>query len=237
LPRAEHEDARREAYQSICLAMIESDYRRLKAYGGSGSFAGFVLRTADRLLIDFLRGLASRRRLPNAVARLGALDRQVFKLVYWQRLPERPDALAPHLSALLGRVPDSADIAASLLRVKVYARAGQDGARLVPIPTDQEEIADAPEATPEARLMQTEEDEQLAAALDVLTRAIKTLPESERLYLGIVFGFAQTPPSREIARLMQRPVEDIYKLKQRVLKHLHDLIAEDAAVKNWRASV
>jgi DNA-directed RNA polymerase specialized sigma24 family protein len=77
----------------------------------------------------------------------------------------------------------------------------------------------------------------LTAALDVLTRAVETLPEAERLYLTIALGAAQTPPSREIAQLMQRPVEDIYKLKQRVLKRLRDLIAEESAVKNWRASV
>jgi RNA polymerase sigma factor (sigma-70 family) len=171
LPGGSRGEVQRDAYQSICLAMIDSDYRRLKAYSGSGSFAGFVLRTADRLLIDFLRSTNAGRRLQPV----------------WD--------------------------------------------------TDLLEIPDAAEASPEAQLVQAEEDRQLAAAVDVLRRAMETLPEAERLYLSIALGATQMPPSREIARLMQRAVEDIYKLRQRVLNRLRDVIADDSAVKNWRASV
>jgi RNA polymerase primary sigma factor len=237
LPGTERDDARKEAYQSISLAFIESDYRRLKAYNGSGSFAGFVLRSADRLLVDFIRSFAARRRLPNAVGKLAALDREVFKLVYWQHQPTRPEILLAQVNARLGHAFDTAEIAAALLRVKAHANAGQNGARPVRVDIDLQAIADSPEASPEAQLVQEEESERLTAALDVLTRAVETLPEAERLYLTIALGAAQTPPSREIAQLMQRPVEDIYKLKQRVLKRLRDLIAEESAVKNWRASV
>lgn len=134
--------------------MIDSDYCRLKAYSGSGSFAGFVLRIADRLLIDFLRSSFGRR-------------------------------------------------------------------RGVPVPLDHHlDIVDDMEPTPDENFIRLEDDEHLAAALDVLTRAIPTLQEDERLYLGIALSAVQTPPSREIARLMQRPVADIYKLKQRVLNRL-----------------
>ena len=66
---------------------------------------------------------------------------------------------------------------------------------------------------------------------------LATLPGAERLYLTIVLGGTETPPSREIARLMQRPVEEIYKLKQRVLQHLRDTLSENSAIKRWRASV
>jgi RNA polymerase sigma factor (sigma-70 family) len=167
-------DMQRDAYQSICLAIIDSDYCRIKAYSGNGSFAGFVLRTADRLLIDFLRSL-------------NALQRgQAIRLADETGLQEFPDAM---------------------------------------------------EASPEAQLVQTEEDRQLTAALEVLMRAMETLAEPERLYLTIALTPERMPPAREIARLMQRPVEDIYKLKQRVLNRLRDLIADDSAVKNWRASV
>jgi RNA polymerase primary sigma factor len=81
--------------------LIDADYRRLKAFGGSGSFSGFVLRIVDRLLIDFMRRIATRRRLPAAVARQGALDREVYRLVFWERLPQRADILAADLRARL----------------------------------------------------------------------------------------------------------------------------------------
>jgi DNA-directed RNA polymerase specialized sigma24 family protein len=96
---------------------------------------------------------------------------------------------------------------------------------------------DASGASPEERLVEIEEDEQLAAAVAVLTQAVETLAPSERLYLTLLLDGAEAPSSREIARLMQRPVEDIYKLKQRVLKRLREVLAEESAVKTWRASV
>jgi RNA polymerase sigma factor (sigma-70 family) len=167
------EDARRDAYQDICLKLIDDDYRRLKAYGGSGSFAGFVLRTVDHLLIDLVRSVVGRRRpLPKPVS-----------------------------------VDDLGD------------------------------MANDSELSPEESLIHADEDHRLTAAIEALTEAMNTLPAAERLYLAIVLGESRTPPAREIARLMQRPVEDIYKLKQRVLLKLREIVSADLKIKTWRASV
>jgi RNA polymerase primary sigma factor len=236
LPGPTNQDARRDAYQEICVALIDADYRRLKAFGGSGSFAGFVLRIVDRLLIDFVRRIAPRRRLPAGVARQSALDREVYRLVFWEHIPQRADILAVHLHTRLNSAPEIAEIAVALARAAARAPMGQEVMRLVPVEAEAGDLA-AAESSPEEQLFDEEREEELAAALDVLERAILTLPASERLYLTIALGGAETPPSREIARLMQRPVGEIYKLKQRVLKHLRDLLAEESAVKNWRASV
>lgn len=234
---AQFEEERREAYQAISLALIDEDCHRLKAYDGSGSFSGFVLRTADRLLIDFVRGLIRRRRIPQAIARMPALEREIFKLLHWEKIPEQPETLAPYLATRLNDRSTPAEIADALARVKAHAENLQATPPQSRSDIDLDELADAPESSPEEQLVRSEEDKQLGAAVDVLTRAIETLPESERLYLTIVLNAGETPPSREIAALMQRPVEDIYRMKQAVLKRLRDLIAEDSAVKNWRASV
>jgi RNA polymerase primary sigma factor len=234
LPGSAYESMREEAYQEVCLALIDGDYRRLKAYSGTGSFGGFVLRTVDRILIDFLRGVVSRRRLPAAIARLSVLDQEVFKLVSWRHLPERPDVLAPYLESRLDGAPSLADIAAALARVR--ASSASDGGHHARMHTVRDHLVSAV-PSPEDHLVQAEQDELLTAALDVLTRAMGTLSDSERLYLTVMLGGAQSLPSREIARVMQRPVHEVYKLKQRVLKRLRDLISDEAAVKNWRASI
>ncbi len=167
------EDARRDAYQDICVALIEGEYRRLKAYGGSGSFAGFVLRTVDHLLIDFVRSVVGRRRpLPKCVS-------------------------ADHL----------------------------------------DEVASEGELSPEEHVINADEDHRLTGAIAALTEAMNTLPAAERLYLTIALSGSVAPPAREIARLMQRPVEDIYKLKQRVLLRLREIVSVDSKIKTWRASV
>jgi len=167
------EDARGDAYQDICVALIDGDYRRIKAYGGNGSFAGFVLRTVDHLLIDFVRSVVGRRRpLPKCV---------------------------------------SADL-------------------LDDIPNDQQ-------LSPEDSLIHADEDHRLTNAIAALTDAMNTLAPAEQLYLTIALSGSMAPPAREIARLMQRPVEDIYKLKQRVLLRLREIVSADSKIKTWRASV
>ena len=167
------EDARRDAYQDICVALIADEYRRLKAYGGSGSFAGFVLRTVDHLLIDLVRSVFGRRRpLPKCVS-------------------------VDHL----------------------------------------DEIAADSELSPEESLIHADDDHRLAAAIAALTEAMNTLPAAERVYLAIALSGSHTPPAREIARLMQRPVDEIYKLKQRVLLKLREIASADSKIKTWRASV
>jgi RNA polymerase sigma factor (sigma-70 family) len=167
------EDARRDAYQDICVALIEGEYRRIRTYGGSGSFAGFVLRTVDHLLIDFVRSVVGRRRpLPKCVS-------------------------ADHL----------------------------------------DDVATEGELSPEEHIISADEDQRLAGAIAALTEAMSTLAPAERLYLTIALSGSVATPAREIARLMQRPVEDIYKLKQRVLLRLREIASADSKIKTWRASV
>jgi RNA polymerase primary sigma factor len=231
------EDARLDAYQDVCLALVDNDYRRLKTYNGSGSFAGFVLRTVDHLVIDRMRAAVPRRRLPTGVTRLSELDQEIFKLVCWKGAPEHPDVLATHLCSRFGRMPDSVEIVAALSRVRSFVPSPAN-LRLASIPTDKlEEIPSPAEPSAEDQLVKSEEEEQLAAALEMLSEAIAALPGAERLYLTIVLGATETPPSRDIAHLMQRPVEEIYKLKQRVLQHLRDTLSENSVIKTWRASV
>jgi len=51
------------------------------------------------------------------------------------------------------------------------------------------------------------------------------LPAQDRLYLQIVFSATDPMPAREIARAMQVPVEEVYRLKQRSQRWLSDVAA------------
>lgn len=231
------EDARRDAYQDICLALIDDGYRRLRTYGGSGSFAGFVLRTVDRLLIDIVRSVARRRRVPAHVAKLSALDQEIFKLICWRGAPERPDVLADLLKGLIGRLPEAAEISATLARLRASGPLESSAFPKCVSADHLDDVASEGELSPEDHLIHADEDRRLAAAVEALTDAMNTLPAAERLYLTIALSGSRMPPAREIARLMQRPVEDIYKLKQRVLLRLREIASADSKIKTWRASV
>ena len=178
LSGSDQEDARQDAYQDICVFLVEDNYRRLKAYEGKGSFSGFVLHMADRLLIDVIRKTNPRRR--------------------------NPDAKPSHL-------------------------------RLVSIDEMDDLPSQAP--SPEKIILNDEADRLLNAAVKVLNGALAGISMDEQLYMRIALS-ADTPlPAREIARLMQTPVEEVYKLKRRVLWRLEKEISLHPDVKNWLASV
>ena len=247
LPGQTHDETRRDAYQEICVALIADDYRRLKAYGGTGSFSGFVLQVVDRLLIDFIRSFSMRRRAPAAIARLPALEQEIFRCVLWQGVAADAAILTKILAQRLRPPPTLEAVAAGWARVQRCLPPGY--AVLVPAPTRFISLADAPElaedgsgngpsaASAEEIAIECETESLLSTAAAMLRDVAVTLPLAERLYIEIALGGAEPLPAREMARLMQRPVEDIYKLKQRVLKHLKDALADQEAVKKWRESV
>src|SRR5260221_1397538 len=80
-PREASTGQREDAYQEVCLKFIEDDYRRIRAYDGLGSFTGFILTVAERILIDLVRRDAPRRRVPAAAARLPQLQQDNYAAV------------------------------------------------------------------------------------------------------------------------------------------------------------
>ncbi|MDE2163350.1 MAG: sigma-70 family RNA polymerase sigma factor [Alphaproteobacteria bacterium] len=226
-------ETRQDAYQEICTGLVADDCHRLAAYDGRGSPGGFVLHVADRLLLDFMRGLRARRRLPAAVMRLAPLDQELFRMVWWRGV--REEDLGATLAQRSDPPPSGADIVAALERVR----------RAVPAdyqrPVRQIALSDAPEpetgASPETLMLEGEGEQALALAADALREAAESLSAKEQLYLRLMLAGTEPVPAREMARLMQIPVEDVYRLRQRLMKTLKERLADHPAVKNWLASV
>jgi RNA polymerase primary sigma factor len=230
VPTPESDETRRDLYQSVCLALVEQDYRRIRAWRGSGSFSGFVLRCVDNILRDEIRtSIAPRRRLPVGIDRLGNLERELFRLVYWEQVPERAELLAQHLRTRIKRDVQRDEIESALARVRQFGVTSKTRA-------DSGSLTEPLEPSPEDIHIEAGAGEQLLAAVHALTQAVGSLPEDERRYLSLVL-MDNPPPPRELASIMGRPVQEIYTLKQRVLRRLHRIISEDSAVKDWLSSV
>lgn len=105
----------------------------------------------------------------------------------------------------------------------------------LPLEAASEVAMDGP--TPEDQLLANEGERILSLAADVLRKSTAALSDPERLYVRIALGSGDPVPAREVARLMRRPVEEVYKLKQRVMARLRETMAEHPAVKTWRSSV
>lgn len=239
LPGPSHEETRRDAYQEICIALVDKEFRRLRAYTGQGSFAGYVLHMVDRLLIDFVRTFSSRRRMPVHISRMTELEQQVFRLTAWEGISPDPSVLVSLLARRMGEAPNAAAVAAALgsVRRALAANPVHAPARTVPIDGMENDPALGRAVSPEDELIGAQGEMLLTLATQVLAEAAEGLSGPERLYLRIALSGPEPLSAREVARLMQCPVEEIYKLKQRVMKKLKSEIAESEAVKNWRMSV
>jgi RNA polymerase primary sigma factor len=234
LPRNIGKAAREDAYQEICLKLIENDFRRIRSYGGRGSFTGYVLTVVDRILIDLVRREAPRRRLPAAIARSTPLDQAVYAAVVWEGCPLDAERLASALRGRLEQDPQVGEITESIARVTGMARLersspppSSDAVSLDALLGDGGGISIADSSpTPEDCLLLLEEERSRAALVAAIKTAAEDLPADERLYLQIVFSASELLPARAIARLMGCPVAEVYRLKQRTQKWLKEMAVQ-----------
>jgi RNA polymerase primary sigma factor len=231
-PRDAAASAQDDAYQEICLKLVEDNYRRIRAYDGRGSFIGFVLTTVDRLLIDLLRRDSPRRRLPAAVARLSALEQAVYTATAWDGCPPDVERLVARLRGRFEHDPDAAEIGQALSRLTAVVRRELPAQRAesVSLETMVEDgsglaIVD-PAPSPEDQLLLVEEERHRAALVAAVKAAAADLPAAERLYLQTVFAACDPLSARDIAKLMGCPVEETYRLKQRTQRWMKKVAAD-----------
>lgn len=241
LPGNDHRQNREDAYQSVCEALLKNDLQRLRAYSGRGSPAGFILHVSENLVIDYVRTIVPRRRLPAAIQRLAELDQSVFRLLYWERLAPDPAVLLVHL-ACAEAPPKATAVAEAIARVRAVLPPGYHGeghgqtidisaADTVVLAGGAEDFA---VPTPEDTLVEGQAARLLDQALAALQQALPRLDATERLYLQLALT---GQPAREIARLLGLPAEHVHKLAQKVKKRLREEIGTEDAVKKWRLSV
>jgi RNA polymerase primary sigma factor len=229
-PRDADTGLREDAYQEICLKLIENDFRRIRAYSGHGSFIGYVLTVVDHLLIDLIRRIVPRRKLPAAIARLPPLDQAVYAAIAWDDCPAESRRVAMALRGRFESEPDLAEVGQAIARTLAAARLEHAAAcRTEMVPLDDLNadgnafaVAD-PAPSPEQAMLLAEEDAARAALVAAVREAAASLPAEERLYLQILFSATEPSPAREIARRMGCPVEDVYRLKQRAQRWLADI--------------
>lgn len=246
------DDTAKAAFAEVMAALRADDFRRLRPYDGSSRIETFVTLIARDVLAERLLGLFQS---PAGHAGWTAFERLFgadLNRIIARRLPGpdrediRRDAYQDICLAL---------VADDHRRIRAYRGIGSftgfvlhtvdrlliDFIRRIPAQaalslSDECDMAsDRP--SPEESLLDDEDQRLLAQAADALRRTAEALSAPEQLYLRIALGGAEPLPAREVARLMGRPVGEIYKLKQRVMSRLRTTLEQDPAVKMWRASV
>jgi RNA polymerase primary sigma factor len=230
-PQAD-EAARKDKFQKVCLQLIENDYHRIRAFGGHGNFSGYVNSIVDRLLIDMLRAEVSRLRLPAEIERLPRLHQALFIAGAWGGVPLDAQHMASAIAGKVEPAPQPDEIFAALRQVAgAIAAARGSPARIKEVSLDadgQEGLLDLAErsASVEELLIEQEERSRRDALVEAVTRESATLPALDRSYVQLMLGATGSLPARDIARRLALPVEQVYRLKQRVDRWLKKILAE-----------
>jgi RNA polymerase primary sigma factor len=235
-----------DLYHDVVAALVEDGYRRLQGYKGQGSFGGYVLRIVRNLCIDLLRRDMPRRRLPAAIKRLPPLEQEVFRQLYWERCAPEQLAGAVRGEGIAVNGPEAVAAAVATVRAALprnFKAASEDERpRMVPLTASSDPDApdaDVPDdrATPEEDAIDRQNEAAWAQASAALKTVIARQPPETRLYLQHVMSTDPPPAPREIARLMGRPVTEIYALRQQAERLLRQALRDDPAIKNLQMSV
>ena len=81
-------DRSADCFQFVCERLIEGNFRRLRKFNpdGPAKFSTWLRAVVRNLCLDWHRKQFGRRRLFRSVERLSAFDREVFRIVYQQRI-------------------------------------------------------------------------------------------------------------------------------------------------------
>jgi len=234
LPGDGHRQSREDAYQAVCEALLRNHLNRLRASSGRGSTAGSVMQVVENLVIDHVRTILPRRRLPAAIARLSALDRAVFRLIAWERLPPDPPQLVARL-ARDGQTHRIAEVASALQRVRsaayghlterqseswLFELSAAEGTRLA---AGAEGLAASP---PEGQVVGDEASALLDQALMVLEAVLPRLDADAQIYVQLALA---GHPARDIARTLGVPAETAHRQAQQVKRQLRRAIGGETA--------
>lgn len=218
-------DTADDRYQEVCLLLIEQDYRRLKAYNGRGSLAGYIRGVVRHLCVDLVRKEEGRRRLPEGIAQLPVLEQEVFKFIYWEGHEEEAGR---RVLLSQGYLPEHAEAALSRIRLAIgLARPRPARPSQVSLSTTEQddntarqlEISDMT-FNPEQTLLEVEAYDAQTQMLAVLQEAVEQLPADEQHFVRLRYLTTPQLPPRDIARQLERPIDDIYKLGRQAVSHL-----------------
>jgi RNA polymerase sigma factor (sigma-70 family) len=254
------ENAARVAFSEVIEALRADSFRRLRPYDGSSrleTFTALLVREVltERLLQSFQAGAAEgwgaferffradieriiKRRLPGLDRE--ELRRDVYQDVSLALINDDCRRIKAYrgIGSFGGFILHTVDrLVIDSIRTMVPRRRELEVMPQGAVTLEGHENIPCDAATPEEALLAGENERLLAMAAQVLRDAMEALKEPEQVYLRIVLSGGEPLSAREIARQMRRPVEEIYKLRQRVMARLRETIERNPAVKTWRASV
>ena len=223
-----------DLYQDICVHLIDNNYRRIVSFDGRGSFTGYIRRVIDNRCLDIRRESAGRRRVPEPILRLPALEQEIYRQLHWKGCREKdlPDILRdaagnPYAPARIAQ-------ALTVLRDTPLRRREQPMQEFSLVSADGDDEGremELPDSTysPEAVLLDAEQRRSTERSSAALEKAVAGLPAELALYVRLRFYSNPEKSPREIARLMGRAEREIYRIRQQAIAVLNMALKSGAA--------
>lgn len=238
-------DSSSDCFQYVCEQLVKDSFRRLRKFdpAGPATFATWLRAVVRNLCLDWRRKEFGRLRLFRSIARLSALDQEVFRSIYegGRSREETLVLLSPHYHGLtLERVLGSIE------RIEQELTTAQRWRLGLRLRANTREQTAAPDEPPEPRAEAIDprpdpEDEALARERsDALRRALNHLSQEEILLLRMRFEEELT--LEQIAQLLdlgnaQRADRRLKEVLARLRQSMNFTVGTDSDGKSAGASV
>jgi RNA polymerase sigma factor (sigma-70 family) len=194
-----------DCYLFICQQLSENGFRRLLRFrfGGPARFSTWLCAVARNLCLDWHRREFGRHRVFESVARMPALDQEIFRGLFVERLPiedlflklapRHPGLTIEQAAECAGQVQQALS---SRQRWLLTVRGARGAPPTAGAPdTDEQQLLRIPSEMPNPESWAGLQEERAA-----LLRAMSHLPAPERLLIKL--RFARDLTLAEIAKLM-----------------------------------
>lgn len=213
--------------QEIFLRLVDDQQNRLLEYQG-GSFLGFVSTIIRRLKVDIYRETNGYPRPPAAVKRLSPLAERIWD-AFQSGYPESELAnrvyRMPAPRGALGEPYPREQVQATLCALQagnLLTRLKRRDTEVALTFTTRDGIETelplpSPDADPVVELSKLQQRQSEEACHAIVQNVRAGLPPEMALFIRYAFDWQPPKKAGEIARLMNRSVADIYKLRERTM--------------------
>lgn len=234
------EDAAGDCYLFICEQLCRNGFRRLRRFrtDGPASFTTWLRAVARNLCLDWHRQEFGRHRVFESIARLPALDQEIFKRIFVDGLsadaahltlePKLPGLTLAEVGRCISRIEQSLTPRQRWLLSVRRARGGRGSATGT---EDSDEVLERiPGEGPDPESLAALREER-AALLGALSR----LPDRDRLVIRL--RFEQELTLEEVARLLNldnaqsadRLIREVVGKLRQTMAHSSDGLRKDAS--------
>ena len=208
-------DEEKEFTQHVHLQLIESDYRKLRAFKGSSSLKTYLYTVISRIFIDQVRS----KWHPSAEAmRLGAAAVELERMVY------RDQYTVHEACQILAVNPTTAitEDAAHDMLVKMTVRTR----RLTLVGDPEEHLLNYPDPSPDPETLIARKQlmQKKQAVVDLVGEITQTLPGEDKLLIKLLF--ISNRKISEIARLLGKEVRILYRKVEAILGDMRKAMAD-----------